>query len=335
MDAITDFEDMLDLLDRRVGLTAGQTVVVDRCMSFDENLDQIRDRHLHYIVASRQPERNQWLADFEEGESFQEVIRQPSPLNPRQKKSQVRVKMLKHGNETHVLCLSTQRVQKDRAIRNKHEQRLLADLEKLKNRIAKGHLVKSDKIAETIGRLKERYPRVARYYQMTYDETAKTFSYQLDQDKHAKAESLDGSYLLKTDRDDLSADEAWRIYSLLTRAENAFRDMKSPLGERPIFHHFERRVDTHIFLCVLAYHLLVAIEKTLLDQGVHTSWATIRDTLSTHQVSTIVLPTDDGNTLRIRKASTPAPEHKEIYRQLRLPQEIMRPKKSWTKASGL
>jgi transposase len=324
--------DMLDLLDKRVGLIAGQTVVVDRGMAFDENIEQIRERHLHYIVASRQPERNQWLADFEEGESFQEVIRQPSPLNPGQKKSQVRVKMIRHGNETHVLCLSTQRVQKDRAIRNKHEQRLLADMEKLKSRIAKGHLVKSDKIAEMIGRLKERYPRVARYYQMIYDETGKTFTYQLDQDKHTKAENLDGSYLLKTDRDDLSADEAWRIYSLLTRAENAFQDMKSPLGERPIFHHFERRVDTHIFLCVLAYHLLVSIEKTLLDQGVHTSWATIRDTLSTHQVSTILLPTDDGNTLRIRKASTPEPEQQEIYRQLHLPKEIMRPKKSWTRS---
>ena len=35
------------------------------------------------------------------------------------------------------------------------------------------------------------------------------------------------------------------------------------------------RVDTHIFLCVLAYHLLVAIETTLLNQGVHTSWVTV------------------------------------------------------------
>jgi hypothetical protein len=46
--------------------------------------------------------------------------------------------------------------------------------------------------------------------------------------------------------------ELWRIYVLLTRAENAFRDMKSPLAERPIFHQLERRVESHIFLCVLA-----------------------------------------------------------------------------------
>jgi hypothetical protein len=81
--------------------------------------------------------------------------------------------------------------------------------------------------------------------------------------------------------------------------------MKSPLAEPPIWHHLERRVDTHIFLCVLAYHLLISIEKTLLDNNVHTSWATIRDILKTHQICTIVLPTDDGACLRICKAATP------------------------------
>src|SRR5262249_59808071 len=83
---------------------------------------------------------------------------------------------------------------------------------------------------------------------------------------------------------------------------------KSPLAERPIWHHLEQRTDTHIFLCVLAYHLLISIEKTLLDNGVHTSWATVRDILKTHQICTVVLPTDDGSCLRIRKAATPHPD---------------------------
>ncbi|MGA8348816.1 MAG: hypothetical protein WB773_13610, partial [Isosphaeraceae bacterium] len=42
-------------------------------------------------------------------------------------------------------------------------------------------------------------------------------------------------------------------------------------------HHLEHRVESHIFLCVLAYHLLVAIETTLQRQEIHTSWATVRD----------------------------------------------------------
>jgi len=51
--------------------------------------------------------------------------------------------------------------------------------------------------------------------------------------------------------------------------------MKSPLSERPIFHQVERRVETHIFLCILAYHILISIEKTLRDKGVHFSFATV------------------------------------------------------------
>jgi hypothetical protein len=154
-------------------------------------------------------------------------------------------------------------------------------------------------------------------------------------EKKAAARTLDGTYLLKTDRQDLTDDEIWRVYILLTRVEAAFRAMKSPLMERPIFHHLEHRVQTHIFLCVLAYHLLVAIETRCLDHGWHTSWATLREQLSTHWVATVVLPAVDGRILRIRKASTPGEIHREIYRVLRVPAaDVMKSVKTWTAANS-
>ncbi|HXK30261.1 MAG TPA: transposase, partial [Candidatus Binatia bacterium] len=109
--------------------------------------------------------------------------------------------------------------------------------------------------------------------------------------------------------------------------------MKSPLMERPIFHHLKNRTQTHIFLCVLAYHLLVAIEKRFLDKGIHTSWWTIRQQLSTHQVVTVVLPTADGRVLKIRKGGSPEPVHREIYETLRIPLEVMKPVKTWHEAT--
>ena len=110
--------------------------------------------------------------------------------------------------------------------------------------------------------------------------------------------------------------------------------MKSPLAERPIFHQLERRVEAHIFLCVLAYHLLIAIEKTLLDRGIHSSWATVRDTLKTHQVCTIVLPASDGSTLRLRKAATPDREVLNLYRSLEVPETAIKPQHTWTKPNS-
>lgn len=321
---------MLQLMDDRVGLSEGQTVVIDRGMAFDENLEQIRKRNLHYIVASRQSERNEWFSEFEELEGFEEIHRTPSPLNPFQKKSKVRIKKIIKGELTYVLCVSSGRLEKDKAIRHKQEERFLLDVGKLQKRVEKGNLVEDAAINEAIGRLKERYPRVARYYKLKGDTRRKVLTYKLDEDKMRKAELLDGAYLLKTDRNDLSADEIWRIYMTLTRVEAAFRAMKSPLSERPIFHQVERRVETHIFLCVLAYHLLVAIENTLLDRGIHTSWWTIRQTLKTYQVCTILLPSDNGKVLNIRKASRPEPEIVELYKLLNVPLEIMQPKKFWT-----
>jgi hypothetical protein len=76
-------------------------------------------------------------------------------------------------------------------------------------------------------------------------------------------------------------------------------------------YHLERRVETHIFLCVLAYHLLVCIERAFLEQGIHTSWETLRRQLSTHQVVTVRLPTTDGQAFTILD-TRPEHSHRDI-----------------------
>ena len=156
-------------------------------MAFDDNLAEITERKLHYVVASRQPERDRWLADIEDTDGFAPVLRQPSPLNPTQNKTTIEIKTRVDDEHTYVLCRSEQRIAKDRAIRTKHEGRLRADLDKLAKRIAENKLVKAEKINQAIGRLKERYPRVARYFDLSYDPQTATFAAQFNADKYAKA----------------------------------------------------------------------------------------------------------------------------------------------------
>ena len=321
---------MLDVLEKRTGKRPGATVIVDRGMAYDENLAKIQARGYHYLVAARQPERNQWLAELESEESWEEVVRTPSPRNPFQKKSRVEIKRQQKGEVFYILCRSEGREQKDRAIREKQEAKLLVDVAKLQQRVGKGQLKEEKKIQQAIGRLRERYPRLARYYTLDYDSAAKKVAGQELGEKKARAQKLDGSYVLKTDRPDLSAEEIWRTYILLTRVEDAFRDMKTPLLERPIFHHLQNRTQTHIFLCVLAYHLLTAIEHRFLQAGMHTSWSTLREHLSTHQVVTVVLhEAHSDRVLKIRKATMPEPLHRKIYTTLRIPEEIVKPIKTW------
>jgi len=103
---------------------------------------------------------------------------------------------------------------------------------------------------------------------------------------------------------------------MLTRVENAFKDLKSYLGLRPNFHQIEKSVDGHIFITILAYHLLHSIEYTLRQNGYHARWTTIKRLVSTHNYSTIQLPTTNGTVINVRKPGMPEGVHMEVYKKL-------------------
>jgi transposase len=314
---------MLAALSRRTGGGKGLTVVVDRGMSDENNLALIKGAGHHYLVAAKQTERHKWLSEFEEREGWKEVPRQPTPVQPQIQGTGVFIKRFEKGDESYILCISDGRKDKDRAIREKQEKRLRKDLEGLQKRIDSGALKTSKKVYEAIGRLKERYPRVGRYWLMDYDEKGGKLKFEQDSAKRRIAEQVDGAYVLRTDRKDLSDQEVWTNYMMLTRVEAAFRDMKSPLSVRPVYHQLQHRVEAHIFVCVLAYHLLIAIETLLQRRGITSSWETVRKQLSTHQVVSAVLPTTSGQVLEIRRDTTATALQKDIYAALTIADRVI------------
>ena len=98
--------------------------------------------------------------------------------------------------------------------------------------------------------------------------------------------------------------------------------MKSYLGLRPNFHQKEERVDTHMFISVLAYHILHIIEYRLRMNNDHRKWVTIRNVLSTHNRLTLSLreQTEDGKIRQrvIRTCTKPETEHMKIYQIFKL-----------------
>ena len=105
---------------------------------------------------------------------------------------------------------------------------------------------------------------------------------------------------------------------MLTQVEYAFKTLKSHLGLRPIYHHREDRCDSHIFITILAYHLLHWIEFSLQQQGDLRSWVTIRRLLQTHAYTTIVAPAKEGKMHHVRVASVPDEEQLKIYDALQV-----------------
>jgi hypothetical protein len=138
-------------------------------------------------------------------------------------------------------------------------------------------------------------------------------------------ESVDseGHYSLRTNRSELSTSEIWNTYIALGRVEKAFRNMKSHLGFRPIFHQLEERADAHLFISVLAYHLLQAIEHTLRQAGDRRSWWSIKKGLSTHTALTLsydeLSDTQHWVKHHIRTTSLAEPHQKHIYALLSIP----------------
>ena len=199
---------------------------------------------------------------------------------------------------------------------------------------------KYNKVIELIGRLKEKYSSAAKFYTVEVipekDKPAtdpyllaKKIIWKKKKRLYGEEIEQEGSYILRSDRLDLSNAELWKTHVMLTQIESAFKSMKSFLGLRPNFHQKENRVDTHMFISVLAYHILHVIEYRLRQKGDCRSWVTIRNILKTHERSTICYQTkdesahqdDESNQVRqqfIRVSSGLEPEHLEIYRKFKL-----------------
>lgn len=302
-------EGMLELLEKRTGKREGITAVMDRGIASAKNIKILRDRGYHYVVALAGQSRRKWIEKMR-GVIFQQV----DDAHP-----EIGVLCWLEEGERYLAVRSEPRIAKDRAIRERFMGAMERELTTLQASISAG---KTDgtTVQTRLGRLRQRYQRASRFFltELAEREGKLTLGWKRDEQALTDAELLDGVYLLKTDRKDLKLDRFWAVYMMLSRVESSFRYLKSSLGMRPIFHHLERRGDGHIFISVLAYHLLHTIEQKLQAHGDHRSWPTINDELQTHRVLTLTLPAPKGPPRHLRLATTPTAGQKLIYERLGL-----------------
>lgn len=85
----------------------------------------------------------------------------------------------------------------------------------------------------------------------------------VDNEKIDREAQYDGIYVLKTDTD-LPAREVALSYKKLWKIERGFRDLKTELGLRPVYHWTEYRICGHVAVCFLALYC-----DCLLDYLIH------------------------------------------------------------------
>jgi transposase len=145
--------------------------------------------------------------------------------------------------------------------RSRKRQELLAATERELDKIvaatarAKRTLKGAAKIGQRLGKVINKY-KVGKHFEVEITDTSMTY-----RRKHEQIEAeaaLDGIYVIRTSVPEtvLSAEDTVRSYKSLSRVERAFRTFKTvDLKVRPIFHHLEDRVRSHVFVCMLAYYV--------------------------------------------------------------------------------
>lgn len=324
------FQQIIGELENHLVKHDSPTIVMDAGVATAENIAWLNEQKYGYIVVNRGG------TPFEVDMDDMRVITEDEG-----KGVKIEVKRYHHHGEVYLLVKSERKRRKEASMMSRVEQLLLDRLEYYKRGLRKkNHVKKYPKVLEMVGRLREKYSRAARLYEITViPETdgakdvvnAADIRWKRKEPGYDEKKKSEGTYLLRTNRFDLTDQQIWRTYIMLGRIETAFKDMKSHLGLRPNFHQTEDRVDAHMFISVLAYHVMHAIEHKLKLAGDSRSWWTIKTTLRTHQRITIEYISKDAegtryhNTARLN--SQIEPEYLEIYTKLGLSGRPLRRRK--------
>jgi transposase len=287
------------------------TIVLDAGIATEDNIKWLKAKRYPYIVVSRKKKKeipsDVTMIAVKEDDKTNTVLVQAGLAKNQE------------TDESELYCHSIDKEKKEDSIKNKFQQRFEDELLKAHNALnLRNGTKRYDKVVERIGRLKERFKLVSHRYNVSIEKDTETDKAKNITWSRKKTEKTSGIYCLRTDRKDLNEQQIWDIYTMLTDIEDAFRCMKSELGLRPIYHQKETRCDGHIFITLLAYHLLHTIRFKLRQKGVRFCWTTIRRQLSTQVRGTTTMKRKDGKVIHIRKSSKAEPPHQAIYDALNL-----------------
>jgi len=248
----TDVKTLIPIVDRlkkrfRIGSIC---IVADRGMISRKTIDQLQDknRKVRFILGARL--RN--VKEIREtvlsrGGRYREVhgprkkVADPSPL---------KVKDVRVEDRRYVVCLNLEQAKKDREDR----KAIIASLKK--------QLVQGAK--SLVGN--KGYRKYVK---------SRGHAFEIDEQKVKTEARFDGKWVLQTDMDELSAEEAALKYKQLWMVEDMFRTAKTLLETRPIFHKCDDTIRGHVFCSFLALLLRKELQDRLTTLGEQPEWADV------------------------------------------------------------
>lgn len=292
------------------------TIVLDAGIATEANLTWLRENKYSYVVSARQNAPSLELeGDLVAVGDSHDLVKAALVKTPRD------------SEEKWLYCESEAKAAVASKMKQSFRTRFEDDLKKitaglLKPKGRKKYL----KILERVGRLKEKHKQISGCYEVKVSasedgKTATCIEWKALEEK--LSDKLTGSYFLRTNLTHLGAKDLWQLYNTLRSIEDAFRFMKSSLGLRPVHHQLERRVDGHLWITIMAYHLIQHCLYQLKQRGIQYEWRTVRKIIRTRVRVTTQAKMKDGKTLYLRSSTKVEGEQRELYKALGISSQIL------------
>ena len=317
---VSTMETILRMVERKYG-KARRIWVFDRGIVSEENLAAIGKRGGQYLVGTPRRQMKQFEQELLKDDWIQ--------VRP---EVEVKKVAIPQGEETYILCRTQGRQEKEKAIRDRFSSRMEEALQRLARTIETGRLKDRNKMERRLGRIQATHPQVNDLYEVALLDTAEgvRLHWAIKEDRRVWRGLREGAYMLRTNLQAGTAEDLWSRYMQLTEAEASFRALKSELSIRPLFHQKEPRVKAHVMVAFLGYALWVTLKHLLkrraaiipppsrsgVNHAQPLSAMKALALLSTLQSADIILPTTDGQEIRLRRITEPTAEQKSLLQQL-------------------
>lgn len=313
---VTPVEQIVRSMEEKYGV-AERIWVMDRGMVSEANIAFLRERRARYLVGTPKSWLRRHEAALLDRTSWQEV------------QDGLEVRLVEHpdgeAGEQYILCRSSARAEKERAMLQRQSERLTEALVRIARWLQRQPQADHEAVGRRIGRALGQYPAAAAIIEATVlsDESGRAVGLRIASDVVAgrKAFRQKGAYLLRTNCEETDPALLWRWYMQLTQAEAAFRTAKSDLGLRPIYHRKQDRVGAHLLVCFLALALWRTLEQWMQGKGLGSCARQLIKQVASIKSVDVVLPVRRGavqTELRLRVISTPEPATAQLLAHLGL-----------------
>jgi transposase len=301
-------ETIVNALSKQTSLSDRKPVVViDAGIATEGNLKMLKSKQYGYMCVSRS-NLKEYHADTNS-----------TPVEIKDKRNQpIELMKVKVGedDDKYLWVKSKSKAMKENSMNGLLSQRFEEGIQNINEGVnKKGGTKKLDKVFERIGRLKQKYPSVHKYYDIIVKDDGKGIVTAISCN-HKQGEDTDknaGIYFLRTTLDENDEQTLWSIYNIIREIEYTFRVLKTDLDLRPIYHKTDEASMAHLHLGILAYWLVATIRFQLKQKGYNHDWSEIVRIMNTQKCVTTTVENIQGQIVSVRQCTEPTLKAKHIY----------------------